>query len=54
MLLQYHPRFKKSDEAKAELARARGRLEPLVFDDPVLWSYRKRFVALAEKWKLPD
>ena len=30
VLLQYHPRFKKSDEAKAELARARGRLEPLV------------------------
>ena len=29
-LLQYHPRFVKSDEAKEELARARGRLEPLV------------------------
>jgi putative ABC transport system substrate-binding protein len=25
----------------------------LVFDDPVLWSHRKRFVALAAKWKLP-
>jgi uncharacterized protein YecE (DUF72 family) len=30
VLLQYHPRFTKSAEAKAELARARGRLEPLV------------------------
>jgi uncharacterized protein YecE (DUF72 family) len=30
ILLQYHPRFKKSEEAKAELARAPGRLEPLV------------------------
>ena len=30
VLLQYHPRFTKSDVAKAELARARGRLEPLV------------------------
>ena len=30
VLLQYHPRFQKSAEAKAELARARGRLEPLV------------------------
>ena len=30
VLLQYHPRFVKSTEAKAELARARGRLEPLV------------------------
>ena len=30
VLLQYHPRFIKSDEARAELARARGRLEPLV------------------------
>ena len=30
VLLQYHPRFTKSDAAKAELARARGRLEPLV------------------------
>ena len=30
MLLQYHPRFVKSAEAKDELARARGRLEPLV------------------------
>lgn len=25
----------------------------IVFDDPVLWSHRKRFVALADKWKLP-
>lgn len=25
----------------------------LVFDDPVLWSHRKRFVALAEKARLP-
>lgn len=25
----------------------------VVFDDPVLWSHRKRVVALAEKWKLP-
>jgi hypothetical protein len=30
VLLQYHPRFVKSREAKEELARARGRLEPLV------------------------
>lgn len=30
VLLQYHPRFVKSAAAKAELARARGRLEPLV------------------------
>ena len=30
VLLQYHPRFVKSEEAKEELARARGRLEPLV------------------------
>jgi putative ABC transport system substrate-binding protein len=25
----------------------------IVFDDPVLWSHRKRFVALAEKSRLP-
>jgi uncharacterized protein YecE (DUF72 family) len=30
VLLQYHPRFKKSDEAKEELARVRALLEPLV------------------------
>jgi len=30
VLLQYHPRFVKSREAKQELGRARGRLEPLV------------------------
>ena len=30
VLLQYHPRFVKSEEAKRELARVRGRLEPLV------------------------
>ena len=30
VLLQYHPRFVKSAAAKQELARARGRLEPLV------------------------
>jgi uncharacterized protein YecE (DUF72 family) len=30
VLLQYHPRFTKSDEAKAELALARDRLDPLV------------------------
>ena len=30
MLLQYHPRFTKSDGAKAELARAPRRLAPLV------------------------
>ena len=30
VLLQYHPRFVKSAAAKDELARARGRLEPLV------------------------
>ena len=30
VLLQYHPRFTKSDAAKAELARAPLRLEPLV------------------------
>jgi uncharacterized protein YecE (DUF72 family) len=30
VLLQYHPRFTKSAEAKAELALARGRLDPLV------------------------
>jgi uncharacterized protein YecE (DUF72 family) len=30
VLLQYHPRFTKSDEAKAELARAPERLHPLV------------------------
>ena len=30
VLLQYHPRFMKSDAAKAELARAPGRLAPLV------------------------
>ena len=30
VLLQYHPRFKKSDEAKEELSRVRGPLEPLV------------------------
>jgi uncharacterized protein YecE (DUF72 family) len=30
VLLQYHPRFVKSREAKQELARARGRLDPLV------------------------
>jgi uncharacterized protein YecE (DUF72 family) len=30
VLLQYHPSFKKSDEAKAELSRVRGLLDPLV------------------------
>ncbi len=30
VLLQYHPRFKKSDEAKDELARVRELVEPLV------------------------
>ena len=30
VLLQYHPRFTKSEEAKTELARAPGRLAPLV------------------------
>jgi uncharacterized protein YecE (DUF72 family) len=30
VLLQYHPRFVKSDEAKAELSRVRGLLDPLV------------------------
>lgn len=30
VLLQYHPRFTKSDDAKDELARAPGRLAPLV------------------------
>lgn len=30
VLLQYHPRFVKSQAAKDELARARGRLDPLV------------------------
>ena len=30
VLLQYHPRFTKSPEARAELERARARLEPLV------------------------
>jgi len=30
VLLQYHPRFVKSPAAKAELARARDRLEPLI------------------------
>ncbi len=30
ILLQYHPRFVKSAAAKQELARARGRLDPLV------------------------
>jgi putative ABC transport system substrate-binding protein len=25
----------------------------VVFDDPVLWSHRKRFAALAAKWKMP-
>jgi uncharacterized protein YecE (DUF72 family) len=30
VLLQYHPRFKKSDEAKAELAQVRDLLDPLV------------------------
>jgi uncharacterized protein YecE (DUF72 family) len=30
VLLQYHPRFTKSAEAKTELSRARGRLEPLL------------------------
>jgi uncharacterized protein YecE (DUF72 family) len=30
VLLQYHPRFKKSDEAKEELARVRDLLDPLV------------------------
>ena len=30
VLLQYHPRFTKSAEAKAELARAHARLDPLV------------------------
>jgi uncharacterized protein YecE (DUF72 family) len=30
VLLQYHPRFRKSAEALAELARAPGRLDPLV------------------------
>ncbi len=30
VLLQYHPRFVKSHEAKEELARARERLDPLV------------------------
>ncbi len=24
-----------------------------MFDDPVLWSHRKRFVELASQWKLP-
>jgi len=36
-----------------EAARAMKAHAALVFDDPVLWSHRKRFVALAEKWKLP-
>lgn len=36
------------DSARASKAGA-----IIVFDDPVLWSNRKRFVALAEKWKLP-
>lgn len=36
-----------------ESARAMKADAALVFDDPVLWSHRKRFVALAEKWKLP-
>lgn len=30
ILLQYHPRFVKSDEAKEELSRVRGLLDPLV------------------------
>ena len=30
VLLQYHPRFKKSEEAKAELAQVRDLLDPLV------------------------
>ncbi len=30
ILLQYHPRFTKTEAAKEELQRARGRLEPLV------------------------
>jgi uncharacterized protein YecE (DUF72 family) len=30
ILLQYHPRFKKSDEAKEELSRVRALLDPLV------------------------
>jgi uncharacterized protein YecE (DUF72 family) len=30
VLMQYHPRFVKSDEAKEELARVAGRLDPLV------------------------
>jgi putative ABC transport system substrate-binding protein len=34
----------------ARAARADG---AIVFDDPVLWSHRKLFVGLADKWKLP-
>jgi putative ABC transport system substrate-binding protein len=36
-----------------ESARAAKADGAIVFDDPVLWSHRKRFVALADKWKLP-
>jgi putative ABC transport system substrate-binding protein len=36
-----------------DAARAMKADAAIVFDDPVLWSHRKRFVALAEKAKLP-
>lgn len=34
----------------AHAAKAHG---AIVFDDPVLWGHRKRFVELASQWKLP-
>jgi putative ABC transport system substrate-binding protein len=40
-------------ERAFDAARAMKADAAIVFDDPVLWSHRKRFVALAEKAKLP-
>jgi putative ABC transport system substrate-binding protein len=40
-------------EPAFQAARAKKADAAIVFDDPVLWSHRKRFVALAEKSRLP-
>lgn len=46
VLLQYHPRFVKSRAAKEELARARGRLEPLV---PLIEFRQRSWMEQAER-----
>ena len=40
-------------ERAVDAARARKADAAIVFDDPVLWSHRKRFVTLAQSAKLP-